>query len=153
MNESYFYSNFSCSLLTRVYVELAIGSAKKNLFISFLGLGIVVGETWLDIKLDACGANSVCLTLSRCFPLPSVAFITVKNCLHKCTGPWSEEEQQKLCELVLKCLHVKAQMAKKGLTTKDHRIVRILLLFISQSFRGHCQYQDFLESLLRIYIF
>jgi hypothetical protein len=111
MNESYFYSNFSCSLLTRVYVELAIGSAKKNLFISFLGLGIVVGETWLDIKLDACGANSVCLTLSRCFPLPSVAFITVKNCLHKCTGPWSEEEQQKLCELVLKCLHLRISVA------------------------------------------
>lgn len=89
----------------------------------------------------------------QCFPLPSVAFITVIDGFHKCTGPWSEEEQQKLCELVLKCLHVKAQMAKKGSTTKDHRIVRILLLFISQSFRGHCQYQGFLGSLSLIYIF
>ena len=80
MNESYFSSNFSCSLLTRVYVDLAIGSAKKKLLISFLGLGIVVGETWLDIKLDACGANSVCLTLSRYYAVLSLAF----RCFHYC---------------------------------------------------------------------
>lgn len=54
------------------------------------------------------------------------------------SGPWSEEEQQKLCELVLKCLHVKAQMAKKGLTTKDHRIIRddISWEFIAEQMGG-----------------
>ncbi|KAG0581011.1 hypothetical protein KC19_4G217400 [Ceratodon purpureus] len=39
-------------------------------------------------------------------------------------GTWSEEEHQKLCELVFKCLHVKAQMAKNGLIVKTNRMIR-----------------------------
>ncbi|XP_024373560.1 uncharacterized protein [Physcomitrium patens] len=40
-------------------------------------------------------------------------------------GAWSAEEQQKLCALVLKSLHVKSQLAKNGQLKKDHRVTSI----------------------------
>ncbi|XP_024373559.1 uncharacterized protein [Physcomitrium patens] len=53
-------------------------------------------------------------------------------------GAWSAEEQQKLCALVLKSLHVKSQLAKNGQLKKDHRVIRddINWEFISEKMEG-----------------
>ena len=67
-----------------------------------------------------------------------VSFVSVVDGVYACTGPWSEDEHQKLCQLVLKCIHVKEQMKKMGIYTKTHKVVHLLpKLIVPQHLEGN----------------